>query len=141
MRKIWISFQPVLNFLTYCHTQKKDRQKKSAPELTVLYIHTYIWRYRVWRQSQWPRGLICRYRLLACWDCGFESRRIHGHFSLVSVVCCQVERYLRRADHSPRGSYRVWCVWVWSWSLDNEGSWPTRGCCTIGEKGRLKVKW
>jgi hypothetical protein len=27
----------------------------------------------------------------ACWDCGFESRRGHGRFSLVSVVCCQVE--------------------------------------------------
>jgi hypothetical protein len=28
---------------------------------------------------------------LACWDCGFESRRGHGCLSLVSVVCCQVE--------------------------------------------------
>jgi hypothetical protein len=27
---------------------------------------------------------------LACWDCGFESRRRHGCLSLVSVVCCQV---------------------------------------------------
>jgi hypothetical protein len=26
-----------------------------------------------------------------CWDWGFESRRWHGHLSLVSVVCCQVE--------------------------------------------------
>jgi hypothetical protein len=30
-------------------------------------------------------------RPLACWDCGFESRRGHGCLSLVSVVCCQVE--------------------------------------------------
>jgi hypothetical protein len=28
---------------------------------------------------------------LACWDCGFESRRGHGCLSLVSAVCCQVE--------------------------------------------------
>jgi hypothetical protein len=28
---------------------------------------------------------------LACWDCGFESRRRHGCLSLVSVVCRQVE--------------------------------------------------
>jgi hypothetical protein len=28
---------------------------------------------------------------LACWDCGFESRRGHGCLSLVIVVCCQVE--------------------------------------------------
>jgi hypothetical protein len=30
-------------------------------------------------------------RPLACWDCGFESRRRNGCLSLVSVVCCQVE--------------------------------------------------
>ena len=24
----------------------------------------------------------------------------------------------------PEQSYRVWCVWVWSWSLCNEWSWP-----------------
>ena len=30
-------------------------------------------------------------RPLACWDCGFESRRGHGCLSVVSVVCCQVE--------------------------------------------------
>ena len=30
-------------------------------------------------------------RLLACWDCGFESRRGHGCLFVVNVVCCQVE--------------------------------------------------
>ena len=30
-------------------------------------------------------------RPVACWDCGFESRRVHGCLSLVSAVCCQVE--------------------------------------------------
>ena len=30
-------------------------------------------------------------RPLACWDCGFESRRGHGCLSLVSDGCCQVE--------------------------------------------------
>ena len=30
-------------------------------------------------------------RSLACWDCGFESRRGHGCLSVVSVVCCRVE--------------------------------------------------
>ena len=28
---------------------------------------------------------------LSCWDCGFESRRGQGCFSLVRLVCCQVE--------------------------------------------------
>jgi hypothetical protein len=39
------------------------------------------------RRSQWPRGL----RPLACWNCGFETRRGHGSLFLVSFVCCQVE--------------------------------------------------
>ena len=30
-------------------------------------------------------------RLLACWDCGFETRRVHGCQFLVTVMCCQVE--------------------------------------------------
>jgi hypothetical protein len=32
-------------------------------------------------------------RLLACWDCRFESRLGHGCPSLMSVVCCQAEFY------------------------------------------------
>jgi hypothetical protein len=34
----------------------------------------------------------------------------------------------------PEESYRVWCVWKWSWSLDNEEALPTRGCCFMGKK-------
>jgi hypothetical protein len=33
-------------------------------------------------RTQWP---------LACWDCGFESRRLHGCLSRMSVVCREVE--------------------------------------------------
>ena len=36
-------------------------------------------------------------QLLACWDCGFESRREYGCLSLVIFVRC-----LRRDDHSSR---------------------------------------
>jgi hypothetical protein len=32
----------------------------------------------------------------------------------------------------PEESYPVWCVWVWSWSLDNGRLWPTGGCRTMG---------
>jgi hypothetical protein len=41
-------------------------------------------------------------RTIACCDCRYESRRVHGSLSLVSVVCCQVS--LRGADHSSRGA-------------------------------------
>ena len=35
-------------------------------------------------------------RSLNYWDCGFESRRGHGHLSLVSVVYCHVEAHVTR---------------------------------------------
>jgi hypothetical protein len=31
-------------------------------------------------------------------------------------------------------SYRVWCVWVWSWSLDNEDALAQKGCCAMGKR-------
>jgi len=44
-----------------------------------------------------------------------------GYFSLVSVVCCQAQRGICVGLITrPEESYQVWCVWVWSWSLDNE---------------------
>jgi len=30
-------------------------------------------------------------RLLAFWDCGFESHREHGWLSVLCVVCCEIE--------------------------------------------------
>jgi len=62
-------------------------------------------------RSQWERGLGVGVRPLACWNCGFESRRQHGCLSLVSTVCCQVEGSAR-ADQSAQVSYRLWCVVV-----------------------------
>jgi len=35
-------------------------------------------------------------------------------------LCAVRKRSLRRTDHSPDDSYRVWCVWVCSWIIDNE---------------------
>ena len=79
-------------------------------------------------RSQWPRGLNCRSaaaRLLRLWV------RIPpmAWIFVVSVVCCQVQRSLRRADHSSRGILPLWCFVV----CDLETSrmrrpWPTGGC-------------
>ena len=41
-------------------------------------------------------------RPLACWDCGFQSRRRHGCLSLVSVVCVVRYTSVRRADRVSR---------------------------------------
>jgi len=53
------------------------------------------------------------------WVYGFESRRGYGCLSLVNVVFSgrgPCDGLITRPDES----YRVWCVWVWSWNLDNE---------------------
>jgi hypothetical protein len=52
----------------------------------------------------------------------------HECTSLVSVVCCLSGRSLcvgliTRSEES----YRVWCVWVWSWSFGNEEALAHKG--------------
>ena len=53
---------------------------------------------------------------VACWNCGFESRRGRGGLSVLSVVCCQVEVSATSWSLVRRGP----CVW--SRNLKNEGS-------------------
>jgi hypothetical protein len=57
---------------------------------------------------------------LACWDYGFESRA-ETWMSVCSEWCVLSGRGLcvGLITH-PDESYRVWCVWVWSWNLNNE---------------------
>ena len=48
------------------------------------------------------------------------------------------------ADHLPEESNQVWCVWVWSWSLDNEEA--LTHCGLLHHKNglhlsRLRVQW
>ena len=38
---------------------------------------------------------------------------------LLWVLCCQMEVFVGLITR-PGESYWVWCVWVWSWSLDSE---------------------
>jgi hypothetical protein len=69
-------------------------------------------------RSQWPRGLRCGSavpRLLGL------SVRIPPETlkPFVRVVYYQVENCVGLII-LPGESYRVWCVWVWSWSLNNE---------------------
>jgi hypothetical protein len=48
---------------------------------------------------------------VACWDCGFESRRERGCLSVVNVVFCQVQKSLCRAENSSRGvGHRCVCA-------------------------------
>jgi len=65
-------------------------------------------------RAVWFVGL----RLLACWYCGFESRRT---WMSVNRGCCLLsgrsfsDGLIARLEES----YRVWFVWVWSQSRTN----------------------
>jgi len=78
-------------------------------------------------------------RLLACWDCGFESHRRHGYVSVVSVVCCQ-RSLCDEMIGRPEESYRLWCVVMCdlgtSW---NRRPWPSGGCCLPPPQMRVIV--
>jgi hypothetical protein len=88
------------------------------------------------RGENWPSGRAVKdqgLRPIACWGCEFELCRGQGYPSLVSVACCQVERFLRRANPASKKSYWLRCVIA----RDLETSrtrrpWPTLGCCERG---------
>jgi hypothetical protein len=100
-------------------TKRKDSLKiefqdctKSAVTLTQLFDNCKLISEGVCfqNQSQWP---------LACWECGFESRR--------SLDACLLWTFVFSGTGlcdglitRPEDSFRVWCVWVWSRNLNDE---------------------
>jgi hypothetical protein len=49
---------------------------------------------------------------LACWDCGFESRRGHGCLSVESVLCLSGRGLCDGLITRPEEFCRLWCVIV-----------------------------
>jgi len=49
---------------------------------------------------------------LACWNCGFESRRGHGYLPLVKCSVLSGRGLCDGPIARPEESYRVWCVVV-----------------------------
>jgi len=77
---------------------------------------------KYWKRNwfRWPHGLRCGSvagRLVRLWF-GIPP----GAWMSVSCECCVLSgRGLCVGPITrPEESYRLWCVWVWSWSLDNE---------------------
>jgi hypothetical protein len=70
--------------------------------------------------NQWPCGL--RRGSAAARLLGLRVRIPQGAWMSVCCECCVMlgrglcDDLITR----PEESHRVWCVWVWSWSLDNE---------------------
>jgi hypothetical protein len=79
-------------FVKACHFVFNPRRNSSDFMCTVSVVDPS-------GRAVWGVGL----RALSCWDCGFESRQRNGCLCLVSVMRCQVEGSLLRADHSSRG--------------------------------------
>jgi len=71
---------------------------------------------------------------LVCWNCGFEYRR--GAFESAFCECCALSGWglCDGPITRPEESYRVWCVWVWSWSLDNEDVLAPKGAVAPWKK-------
>jgi len=80
----------------------------------------------IYCRYQWPRGL--RRGSVVARLLGLRVRIPSGAWMSVCCVWCVLSGtgLCIGLITGPKGSYRVWCVWVWSWSLDNEAyNWPT----------------
>ena len=103
---------------------------------TILPLHKIANTQRTCR-SQRPHGLrrgSAAARLLGLWVQILPGARI----CLLWVLCVARRLCVGLITH-PEKSYRVWCVWVWSWILDNEKAlahWEGGGgsCCAVGNK-------
>jgi len=95
----------------------------------------------MFRRSQCPRGLRCRSAAASL--LGLRVRIPPRAWISVSYECCVrcqvkvsvsgwscVHGLIMRSDES----CRVWCVWVWLWSLDNEAVLAYYGLSGKGEE-------
>jgi hypothetical protein len=80
-----------------------------------------IWRrLQIVSRSRWPRGL--RRWSAAVLLLGLRVRIPPEAWMSISCGCCVLSGrgLCVGLITCPEESYRVWCVWVWSWSLNNE---------------------
>jgi hypothetical protein len=89
-----------------------------------------------WYQSQWPRRL--RRGSAAILSLGLWVGILPAAWMSVSCECCVLSSkgLCDGLIARPEESYRVWCVWVWSWSLDNE-----EALAHWGAVAPLEKKW
>ena len=76
---------------------------------------------RCFCRSQWPRGRRCG--STAARVLGLQVRISPAAWMSVCCECCVLSGIGLCVGliTPPEESCRVWCVWVWSWSFDNEG--------------------
>jgi hypothetical protein len=85
-------------------------------------------------RSRWPCGL--RRGSAASHLLGLQVRIPQEPWFYASCECCVLSgRGLCVGPITrPEESYRVWCVWVWSWILDNEEALAHWGLLCHGKK-------
>jgi hypothetical protein len=80
------------------------------------------------------------------WVCGRSFPGIVGSNPAgggmdVCCECCVLSGlYLVGLIFHPEESYRVWRVWIWSWSLDNEDNLDSRGCSAMENVLQIAVQ-
>jgi hypothetical protein len=100
----------------------------------IIFINFYWPFQNRWRRSQCPRGLrrgCTAARLLGLW-----VRIPPGAWMSVCCECCVLSGRGLCDELVPRAeeSYRLWCVWVWSWSLEKWGVLGPQGAVEPLEK-------
>jgi hypothetical protein len=90
-------------------------------------------------RSQWPRGL--RRGSATAPLLGLIVRIPPGALMYVCCECCVLSGRVLCDEliTRPGEYYRMWCVWVWSWNLDNEEALAHWGgvCCAMEKKKNL----
>ena len=79
------------------------------------------------------RAVYCL-RLLACWDCGCESRRRHGCPPVIIAMRCQVKVPASGWSLVQRSPIECGVSECDSEASMMRRSWPNRGCCAMGRK-------
>jgi hypothetical protein len=94
-------------------------------QLAVGFIHFFVtfW-YLVGLYTRVPIPVTARSK---AWVCGLSLAGIVGSNPAGNMDVCVVWVFVLSGTglcvgliNRPEESYRVWCVWVWSWSLDEE---------------------
>ena len=96
-------------------------------------------------------AVLCRFRL----QCSSGLRRRSAAARLLGLwvriptgawmsVCCECcvlsgKVFCDELITRPEEFYQVWCVWLWSWILDDQRPWPTRSVAPWQRKKFLKL--
>ena len=90
-------------------------------------------------RSRWPCGI--RSESAAARLLGLRVRIPQGPYIFLSLECCVLSgRGLCVGPITrPEESCRLWCVWVWSWSLGNKEALPHQGLLRNEKKNKFVI--